>query len=317
MSSTLVTGAGGQLGSELVAALRKQTDAASVVALDLTSPAAADGPTETADVRDRAALTRIVSAHEVHTIYHLASLLSATGEQFPDRTWDVNMAGLKNVLDLARDRNVRVFWPSSIAVFGPSTPTPAPQRTTLDPATIYGVTKRSGELLCQYYHRRYGLDVRSLRLPGLLSHRTPPGGGTTDCAVEMYRHAARSIDYDCFLRSDTTLPLMYMPDALRAIRGLMAADADALSVRDSYNVSGFSASPQQIAESIRPHVSAFSCTYTPDARQQIADTWPAAVDDTTARRDWDWAPAHDLDATTQDMLVHLTADERESGNVDA
>ena len=317
MSSILVTGAGGQIGSELVAMLRAETNAEAVVALDRTAASASDGPIETADVRDRATLARVVSAYAVDTIYHLASLLSATGEQTPDRTWDVNVTGLKNVLDLARNHDARVFWPSSIAVFGPSTPTPAPQRTTLDPATIYGVTKRTGELLCQYYHRRYGLDVRSLRLPGLLSHRTPPGGGTTDCAVDLYRHAARGTDYDCFLRPDTRLPLLYMPDALRAIRQLMTADAAALSVRDSYNIRGFSASPQQIADSIRRRVSAFSCTYTPDARQQIADTWPACVDDTAARADWNWTPEYDLAATTTDMLAHLTTDEPESGSVDA
>lgn len=317
MSSTLVTGAGGQIGSELVGRLREQNGSNAVVGLDLVSPPTPDEPFAAVDVRDRTALARVVSTYEVDTIYHLASLLSATGEQSPDRTWDVNVTGLKNVLTLACNRRARVFWPSSIAVFGPSTPSPAPQHTTLDPTTIYGVTKRSGELLCQYYHRRYGLDVRSLRLPGLISHETPPGGGTTDYAVEMYRHAARAADYCCFLRPDTTLPLMYMPDALRAIRSLMAADAGALSVRDSYNVSGFSAAPHQVAATIRRRVSAFSCTYTPDARQQIADTWPTAVDDTTARRDWHWRPEYTLAATTDDMLAHLTADERESGSVDA
>jgi len=317
MSSILVTGAGGQLGRELAAVLRAQRGPDRVVALDRAALPASDGPTATADVRDRPALARIVTAYAVDTIYHLASLLSATGEQAPDRAWDVNVTGLKNVLDLARDHGARVFWPSSIAVFGPSTPTPAPQRTTLDPATIYGVTKRSGELLCQYNHRRYGLDVRSLRLPGLISHKTPPGGGTTDCAVDLYRHAARGADYDCFLRPDTRLPLMYMPDALRAIRQLMAADAAALSVRDSYNIRGFSASPQQIVHSIQRRAPAFSCTYTPDARQQIADTWPACVDDTAARADWDWTPEYDLAATTDDMLAHLTTDKPEPGGVDA
>jgi nucleoside-diphosphate-sugar epimerase len=317
MSSILVTGAGGQLGSELVGVLREQTTSATVVALDLTSPTASDGPTETVDVRNQPAVARVGSTYEVDVIYHLASLLSATGEQDPDRAWDVNMNGLRNVLALARDRDTQVFWPSSIAVFGPSTPTPAPQQTTLDPATIYGVTKRSGELLCQYYHRRYGLDVRSLRLPGLISHETPPGGGTTDYAVEMYRHAARGADYRCFLRPDTPLPLMYMPDALRAICGLMAADAAALTVRDSYNIRGFTASPRQVATAIQQHEPSFTCTYAADRRQQIADTWPATVDDTAARRDWHWRPEYDLDATTDDMLAHLTTDEPERGGVDA
>jgi nucleoside-diphosphate-sugar epimerase len=317
MSSILVTGANGQIGSELVERLRGRDDTTRVIRLDLQPPPTPNGespaaPVETADVRDRGALEAVLRAHDVDVVYHLASLLSAAGEQQPDRTWDVNMTGLKNVLDLARQHDLRVFWPSSIAVFGPSTPRDqTPQQTVLDPDTIYGVTKRSGELLCRYYHHRYGLDVRSLRFPGLVSYQTAPGGGTTDYAVEMYVRAARNEAYDCFLAPDTHLPLMYMPDALRAILALMDADGDALSVRDSYNISAFSVSPREVAASIRRQGPDFSCSYAPDERQQIAEGWPSSVDDRAARADWDWTPAYDLDAMTADMLEHLSTGEQE------
>ena len=319
MSRILVTGANGQIGSELVEALRSRHGPSGVVRLDLQPPPGPDGhasggPFVVADVRDREALADCISQYQIDTVYHLASLLSATGEQHPDRTWDVNMSGLKNILDLARTRPLRVFWPSSIAVFGPSTPKAnTPQNTVLDPATMYGVTKRSGELLCQYYHRRYGLDVRSLRYPGLVSHETAPGGGTTDYAVDMHARAAAGEDYTCFLAAGTRLPMMYMPDALRAILELMAADAEALSVRDSYNVGALSFSPRELADALRRHVPGFSCTYEPDERQAIADDWPASVDDRPAREDWGWAPAYDLDAMTDDMLEHLRTGERVSG----
>jgi len=319
MSRTLLTGANGQIGSELVAALRERHGAEQVVGLDLKPPPAPNGhspagPFEVADVRDRAALTAVVEDYDVEVVYHLASLLSATGEQQPERAWDVNVNGLRTVLDLAREHDLRVFWPSSIAVFGPSTPkTDTPQRTVLDPSTIYGVTKRSGELLCAYYHRRYDLDVRSLRFPGLISYKTAPGGGTTDYAVDMYERAARGEGYTCFLEADTRLPMMYMPDALRATLGLMDADAAALTVRDSYNVGALSFSPRELAAAIRRHVPGFECTFAPDERQAIADDWPASVDDEAARADWDWAPAYDLDAMTEDMLEHLRTGERVSG----
>jgi nucleoside-diphosphate-sugar epimerase len=262
------------------------------------------------DVRDRDRLAHVLDAHDIDTVYHLASLLSVTSEQRPDHAWDVNLTGLKHILDLARERALRVFWPSSIAVFGPGTPEHAPQDTVLDPITLYGVTKRSGELLCRYYHRRYDLDVRSLRLPGLVSHKTAPGGGTTDYAVDMCRHAARGTTYSCFLAPDTPLPFLYMPDALRAIRALMDAPASALTVHDSYNLGGLTATPRQVARALQCHVPTFSCTYAPDARQRIADSWPASVDDSAARTDWGWAPTYDLAAMTADMLDHLTANER-------
>jgi len=319
MSRILVTGANGQIGSELVEVLRKRHEPAGVVRLDLKSPPspngqAPDAPFEVADVRDRDALAEIISRHEVETVYHLASLLSATGEQHPDRAWDVNLGGLKNVLDLAQQRDLQVFWPSSIAVFGPSTPKQdTPQNTVLDPATMYGVTKRSGELLCQYYHRRYGLDVRSLRYPGLVSHKTAPGGGTTDYAVDMFVAAAEGRDYTCFLKPDARLPMMYMPDAIQATLDLMDADGSALSVRDSYNIAAFNFSPRDLAGTIQRHRPGFSCTYEPDDRQQIAEAWPSSVDDDAARIDWNWAPAYDLEAMTADMLDHLGVGERARG----
>jgi nucleoside-diphosphate-sugar epimerase len=309
--SILVTGANGQIGSELVDVLRDRRGASQVVGLDLEHPPtsncqAPEGPFEVANVRDRDALTEVVAGYDVDVVYHLASLLSATGEQRPDHAWDVNMGGLKNILDLARECDLRVFWPSSIAVFGPSTPkTEVPQQTVLDPTTMYGVTKRSGELLCRYYHRRYDIDVRSLRYPGLLSYETPPGGGITDYAVDMFTAAADGESYTCFLRRDTRLPMMYMPDALQATLDLMAADAEALSVRDSYNIGAMSFSPEELAAAIERHVPGFACTYEPDERQKIADAWPASADDRAARDDWGWAPDYDLDAMTEDMLDHL------------
>lgn len=324
MPRILVTGANGQIGSELVELLREQHGPSQVVRLDLKPPPSAngqspDGPVEVVDVRDREALADVLTRHDVDTIYHLASLLSATGEEHPDRAWDVNMGGLKNVLDLARTHSVeQVFWPSSIAVFGPSTPRDeTPQKTVLDPATMYGVTKRSGELLCRYYHHRYDLDVRSLRYPGLVSYKTAPGGGTTDYAVDMLARAAAGEDYTCFLEPDTQLPMMYMPDAIQGTLALMNADKEALSVRDSYNVGALSFSPAELVAAIQTYVPRFTCTYEPDERQKIADNWPSSIDDRTAREDWDWAPEYDLDAMTKDMLDHLREGEKESGSVGA
>lgn len=312
MPSFLVTGASGQIGSELVEVLRERHGPEQVVGLDLERPPTPNGqppdaPFVQADVRDSDALTEAVGHHEVDTVYHLASLLSATGEQHPDRAWDVNLDGLKNVLDLARDRTLKVFWPSSIAVFGPGTPkTDTPQQTVLDPTTMYGVTKRSGELLCRYYHRRYGVDVRSLRYPGLVSYKTAPGGGTSDYAVDMFSAAAVGSDYTCFLEPDARLPMMYMPDAIRAVLDLMDADGAALSVRESYNVGALSFSPAELEAALRRHVPGFSCTYQPDERQKIAEAWPSSVDDRVARDDWGWRSEYDLEAMTEDMLSHLS-----------
>lgn len=319
MSRILVTGANGQIGSELVSVLRDRHGGGDVVGLDLNrlprpNGEPSDAPFVQGDVRDRKTLVQTLDRYHIDTVYHLASLLSATGEKQPDRTWDVNIDGLKNVLDLARERDLKVFWPSSIAVFGPGTPkTKTPQHTVLDPSTMYGVTKRSGELLCRYYHRRYDVDVRSLRYPGLVSYKTAPGGGTTDYAVEMYSAAAQGESYTCFLERTTRLPMMYMPDALQATFDLMAADGETLSVRESYNIGALSFSPEELEVAIQTHVPSFSCTYDPDERQKIADAWPSSVNDEAARSDWGWSPNYDLDSMTQDMLNHLKKGERVSG----
>ncbi|PEN11405.1 NAD-dependent epimerase [Longibacter salinarum] len=329
MSSILVTGANGQIGSELVQTLRDRHGDEHVVRLDLRPPSSTSvngsvngqnatsrtaAPFVVADVRDRDTLAETIERYDIDTVYHLASLLSANGEKVPDRTWDVNINGLKHVLDLARDHDLRIFWPSSIAVFGPSTPrNDTPQNTILNPSTMYGVTKRSGELLCQYYHQRFGVDVRSLRYPGLISYATLPGGGTTDYAVDMYYEALRSGSYTCFVRADTRLPMMYMPDAIRATLDLMNADADNITIRDSYNITAMSFSAEELADAIRAHLPDFTCDFEPDERQQIADAWPATIDDRIARRDWNWKPDFNLDAMTADMLAHLrdTVQQRE------
>jgi nucleoside-diphosphate-sugar epimerase len=334
MKRVLVTGANGQIGSELVQVLREREGIETVVGADLEPPAerlssngapAESGPHghphEVLDVRNRPALRQVMRAHSIDTVFHLASLLSATGEQAPDRAWDVNMAGLKHVLDLARDfeeedgpsvrapRSVRVFWPSSIAAFGPATGSPAPQAAVLDPQTMYGVTKVSGELLCRYYHRKHGVDVRSVRYPGLVSHAAPPGGGTTDYAPEMCRAAAEDRAYTCFVEPQTRLPMMYMPDALDAALDLMDAPSDVLSVRTSYNVGALSFPAAELADVLAARAGpAFDCRFDPDpGRQAIADSWPADVDDQSARDDWGWQPRYDLDATVDDMLEHLRA----------
>lgn len=318
MSRILLTGANGQIGTALGAALRDRHGSDHVVSLDLTMPPTPNGrspvgPFEVADVRDRDALGEIAASYDIDVVYHLASLLSATSEKQPDRAWDVNVNGLKNVLDLAREHDLRVFWPSSIAVFGPSTPKIAPQETVLNPTTMYGVAKRSGELLCAYYHRRYGVDVRSLRLPGLVSYETEPVGGTTDYAVDMFVHAVCEETYTCYLTEDVHLPMMYMPDAIRATLMLMGVEEASLSVRDSYNLGALSFSPRDLATAIRRRVPEFSSTFQPDDRQQIAEHWPQAVDDEAARADWGWFPEFDLEAMTEDMLEHLRKGERERG----
>lgn len=324
MQRVLVTGANGQIGSELVEALRRRADTERVVGADLSPPstassngsATASGPHEVLDVRDREALEHAMEEHAIDTVFHLASLLSANGEKAPDRAWEVNIDGLKHVLDLARaaaeneGRRVRVFWPSSIAAFGPATGTPAPQQAVLDPQTMYGVTKVSGELLCRYYFQKYGVDVRSLRYPGLISHAAPPGGGTTDYAVDMCRAAAEGRSYTCFLKPGTRLPMMYMPDALDATLDLMDAPSDALTVRTSYNVGALSFTAAELAETLADRAPGFDCRYEPDERQQIADSWPASVEDQRARDDWGWQPQYDLGALADDMLKHLRAGSR-------
>ncbi len=313
MSNILVTGARGQIGSDLVRALRERHGAEAVIATDLRDPdeeATGSGPYEVVDIRDYEKLDAAIQRYNVDTIYHLASLLSARGEQAPDLAWEVNMGGLRNALELARENDLKVFWPSSIAVFGPTSPKHAPQRTILEPSTMYGVTKVAGELLCQYYFSRFGVDVRSLRYPGLISYGAEPGGGTTDYAVEIFHAAIQKGEYTCFLDAETRLPMMYMPDAVRATIELMEVEAEALSVRTSYNVTAFSFSAEELSASIAKRIEGFVTHYAPDFRQAIAASWPSSIDDSSARSDWNWEPAFTLDEMVDEMLVQLGMKEK-------
>ncbi len=309
----LVTGAVGQIGSELTLALRERHGSENVIAAGhrtAPQPALRDsGPFEMVDVTRREDIDRVVDAYRIDTIVHLAAILSAKGEENPGLAWRVNIDGLVNVLEVARERGAaQVCIPSSIAVFGPETPRdPAPQETILLPTTIYGITKVSGELLCEYYVRRFGLDIRGLRYPGIISSETPPGGGTTDYAVEIFYKAIEDGRYTCFVRPDTRLPMMYMPDCIKATMDLMEADRGALIHHASFNVGSMSFTAEELAAAIRKHVPGFVCEYEPDFRQDIADSWPCAVDDRAAREEWGWSPSYDLGSMTEDMIVRLRA----------
>ena len=312
MKKILVTGALGQIGSELTLELRKKYGADNVVATDLRTevPKAfiESGPYESLDVTEGSSLLKVVKKYEIDTIYHLAAILSGVGEQRPELAYQVNMNGLKNILDVAKDMSMaRVMVPSSIAVFGPTTPHDnTPQETILRPTSMYGVTKVAGELLCDYYYHKFGLDVRGVRYPGLISWKTPPGGGTTDYAVAIYHGAIQEKHYTCFVKENTVLPMMYMPDALRAIIDLAEADGERLRYRNAYNIGALSFDVSELAESIRNRIPEFTVSYEPDYRQQIADGWPHTVDDRAARIDWDWKPEFDLEAMTEDMLSNLS-----------
>ncbi len=307
MQQILITGANGQIGSDLVKHLRSTYGNHNVVGTDLKLPAhATNGPHEIADVTNLDQLREIVTSYKVDTIFHLASILSVTGEKYPDLAWKVNLDGLKNVLDIAVSANAKVFWPSSIAVFGPTTPKfDTPQRTILEPETIYGITKSAGELLCNYYHQHFGVDVRSVRYPGLISYAAPPGGGTTDFTIDMLRAAAAGEAYTCFVGPETRLPMMYMPDAVQASLQLMEADVKTINVRTSYNIAAISFSAAELEAEIRKFIPGFECTYEPDFRQEIADSWPSTLNDSSARNDWNWNPDFSLQAMVEDMLLHL------------
>jgi nucleoside-diphosphate-sugar epimerase len=309
----LIIGANGQIGTELAELLVKRHGADAVVTSDLASVGRVPGIAhEALDVTDAAALATVVKRHHVTQVYHLAAALSASGEKHPQWAWNLNMVGLLNVLELARTSREggqgieRVFWPSSIAAFGPTTPRDAtPQHTVMDPTTVYGISKLAGERWCAWYHKNHGVDVRSLRYPGLISWKTPPGGGTTDYAVEIFHAALKEGRYTAFLSEDQALPMMYMPDALRATVELMEAPADRISERGSYNLAGVSFTPKQIADAIRRRVPGFTLRCEPDFREQIAASWPNSIDDSVAQRDWGWRLDYDLQAMVDDMLANL------------
>lgn len=306
----LVTGSAGQIGAELVPYLRSIYGNGNVVAVIHKAqggPQLRAGPVEVLDISDASALTTVVREHGINTIYHLAALLSATGENNPQLAWHINMDGLRNILEVARSNGLsKVFWPSSIAVFGPDAPRlSTPQNAPMNPTTMYGVTKVAGELLCNYYSLKYGLDVRSLRYPGLISSEAAPGGGTTDYAVEIFYSALTKGSYSCFLREDTVLPMMYMPDALRATVDIMQADEKRVPRHLGYNLAAVSFSAGEIASQIRKHIPGFKVDYSPDSRQKIADSWPMSISDVEARRDWGWSHQYDLAKMTSDMLSKL------------
>jgi len=304
----LIIGANGQIGTELAEALVARHGAEAVITSDLAPQGRVPGIAhEALDVTDAAALATVVKRHGITQIYHLAAALSASGEKHPTWAWSLNMGGLLNVLELARTQRIeRLFWPSSIAAFGPNTPANAtPQSTVMDPTTVYGISKLAGERWCAWYHAKHGVDVRSLRYPGLISWKTPPGGGTTDYAVEIFHAALKEGRYTCFLEEGQALPMMYIPDALRATIELMEAPSEAIGERGSYNLAGVSFTPLEIAAAIRRRIPGFTMTCEPDFRQAIAASWPRSIDDGVAQRDWGWRPQFDLQAMVDDMLENL------------
>ncbi|MEM6723275.1 MAG: NAD-dependent epimerase/dehydratase family protein [Bacteroidota bacterium] len=307
-TSILITGANGQLGSALSASLANLFGTEKILSTDIRPRQSGEGPFAILNVLDTEGIEQMIRDHQITEIYHLAAILSAKGEQDPLGTWDINMRGLFNILEAARKTGVqKVFFPSSIAVFGKTTPpNPTPQYTAAEPSTVYGISKQAGENWCQYYWNRYQLDVRSIRYPGIIGHNALPGGGTTDYAVDIYHKAVNDEAFSCFLEADTKLPMIYMDDAIRATIELMQAPVEHISVRTSYNLAGMSFSPKEVYESIRKHKPDFKIAYEPDYRQAIAASWPNRIDDSKAREDWGWQPKYDLDAMTHEMLEQLT-----------
>lgn len=309
-SKTLIIGACGQIGSELTMKLRQLYGTDSVVATDIrecNSGIKGSGVFEILDATDQEAIRSCVERHEIKTVYLMAALLSATGEKYPEKAWDLNVNSLFHVLNLAKEGIIeRIFWPSSIAVFGPTTPqVNTPQHTTMEPTTVYGITKQVGERWCEYYHNNYGVDVRSVRYPGIISWKTMPGGGTTDYAVEIFHKAITDGKYECFLEPDTELPMMFMDDAINATMGIMQVSAEKIRIRSSYNLAAISFTPDQIASAIKSHMPDFKIHYKPDFRQEIADSWPKSIDDSAARDHWDWKHQFDMDNMTKEMFFQL------------
>lgn len=303
----LVLGAGGQVGSELVEKLRAKHGNDKVLATDVRELENQSGPFEVLNALDQEKLREIVDRYKISEIYHLVALLSATAEKQPEFGWKLNMETLFTVLDLAKEGKIKkVFWPSSIAVFGPNTPRQeTPQHTVTDPTTVYGISKLAGERWCEYYAKNYGVDVRSIRYPGLIGYKSLPGGGTTDYAVDIYHKALESKAYECFLQKGTYLPMMYMEDAIRATIELMEAPSESIKIRSSYNLGGISFAPEEIAAEIKKHIPEFEITYAPDFRQKIAESWPGSINDTAAQQDWGWKLHFDLKKMTEDMLKNL------------
>ena len=304
----LVIGSSGQLGTELVQNLRNVYGIENVVASDVKlTQQSQEGVFEVIDVLNSEGLLKIIKRHNINQVYLLAALLSATAEKMPKFAWDLNMNGLFNVLELAKEKIIeKVYWPSSIAVFGPNTPKEnTPQHTIMEPSTVYGISKQTGERWCEYYFNKYGVDVRSLRYPGLIGWKSAPGGGTTDYAVHIFHEALKSGAYECFLSENATLPMMYMQDAIKATIGIMQADADKVKIRSSYNVAGCSFSPKEIAGEIKKYIPDFKISYKEDSRQQIANSWPKSIDDSEAFAHWGWKPEFDLAGMTSDMISNL------------
>lgn len=309
----LIIGASGQIGTELTVFLREKFGSHKVIASDIregNKELMDSGPFEIVDAMDYDAVEKLVIQYEITDIYLMAAMLSATAEKFPMKGWNLNMESLFHVLRLAKEKKIeKIFWPSSIAVFGPSTPkTDTPQRTVMEPTTVYGISKQTGERWCEYYYNRYGVDVRSIRYPGLISYKTLPGGGTTDYAVDIYHKALKHKKYISFLNAETKLPMMFMDDAIRATVGIMEADSEDVKIRSSYNLSAMSFDPEEITASIQKHIPEFTISYEPDFRQAIADSWPQSIDDSAAREDWGWKSKVTLDEMTDIMLENLKKD---------
>jgi nucleoside-diphosphate-sugar epimerase len=310
MEKIMVIGSSGQIGTELVMELRSKYGNDNVIASDLKAAAKEvmeSGPFESLDALDKDKLYELVKKHSITQVYLLAAMLSATAEQKPMFAWKLNMDSLFNVLELAREGHIKkIYWPSSIAVFGPTTPREnTPQYTVVEPSTVYGISKQTGERWCEWYFKKYGVDTRSLRYPGLIGWKSAPGGGTTDYAVHIFHEALKHKSYECFLSENTVLPMMYMQDAIRATIEIMEAPAAQIKIRGAYNLAGFSFSPKDIAAEIRKSIPEFKITYKPDFRQQIADSWPASIDDSEAKKDWGWKPEFDLASMSSDMLIEL------------
>jgi len=311
MKNILVTGAAGQIGTELVMALREKFGNEHVIATGRktkpTEQVMNSGPFEFVDINNKDSFEMIIKQYDIDTIYNMAAILSAVGEDKPQLCWNVNINGLYNILDLALDYEMtRIFVPSSIAVFGPETPTEnTPQETILRPTTMYGVTKVAGELLGDYYFNKFGLDVRGIRYPGIISNETLPGGGTTDYAVEIFYEAIKNKKYTCFVKKDTVLPMMYMPDCIKATLDLMDADVASLKHHCDFNTTAMSFSAEDLVNEIKKHIPEFTCTYKPDFRQKIADSWPSTIDDSAARKEWNWKPSYNLEKMTEDMIQVL------------